>query len=386
MRVNAIALMRAAGVSCQFEEAPGRNIPARVALVTEETVRAARALAGEDPSLQAGDGSPQLRYGGALAYVGSGSARRLVLPPGEGDAFMLPGGVRFLGRHMLEAERHLSGSGAGGEAGLLLACLRSVLRMVATVPDEDRFAPHLIVQGCLFSLRDAFGEARLPVGEGALILRSRADLIRARIATVDPNNPDALGASTPFPRLLDRCGVDARSDGVRVSGMGLLTRSGLRHMVEEGALRDGLFTRICRTPPERIEAVALSTEEAARLDRSLEAARLSGPWVDAVRGAGARLTGSGTSGYRLDLTLYAADGRDLMLMSDTVGQETGVSILFSWPSRDRSPTLETPEGPVYAICPEEIPNKDEVIRLERVLTDLMSRLNAPMSQQEALEA
>ncbi len=63
-----------------------------------------------------------------------------------------------------------------------------------------------------------------------------------------------------------------------------------------------------------------------------------------------------------------------------------MSILFSWPSRDRSPTLETPEGPVYAICQEEIPNKDEVIRLERVLTDLMSRLNAPMSQQEALEA
>jgi hypothetical protein len=73
-------------------------------------------------------------------------------------------------------------------------------------------------------------------------------------------------------------------------------------------------------------------------------------------------------------------------MSDTVGQETGVSILFAWPSGDRSPTVTTPDGSVYAICPEEIPNKDEVIRLERVLADLMSRQNSPIVQQEALEA
>jgi hypothetical protein len=387
MRVNAIALMRAGGVSCLFEEAPGQTIPARIALVTEETVRAARSLAGEDPSLQAGDGSPQVRYGGALAYVGSGTSRRLILQPGEGDPFMLPGRTRFMGRNMLDAERHLSGSRASqGETGLLLSCLRSILRMVATVPDEDRFPPYLIVQGCLFSLREAFGDARLPLREDALILKSRADLLRARIAALDPRSPDALGASTPLPRLLDRSGLEARSDGVRVPGMGLLTRSDLRHILEEGALRDGLFKKITRTPPERIDAVALSTKEAARLDRSLEPSRLSGLWVDAVRDLGADLTGSGINGYRLDLTFYGVDGRDLMMMSDTVGQETGVSILFSWPSGERVPTIETPEGPVYAICPEEVPKRDEVIRLERVLAELLSRKIAPMAPQDALDA
>jgi len=387
MRINAIALMRAAGVSCIYEEEGSGPVPARIALVTEETVRAARALGDQDSSLRAGETSPQLRYGGALAYVGSGTARKHVLLPGEGDAFQLPGRVRFLGQHMLDAERLLSGSETGSsETDHLLSSLRSVLRMVSTVPDEDRFPPHLILQACLFALRNTFGDARLPIKEEALVLRSRAELIRARIATIDPKSPDALGACAPFPRLLDRACADVRSEGVRVSGIGVLNRTGLRPLVEGGAWRDGLFSRITRTAPESIDAVALPTEEAVRVDRHFETARLTGPWVDGVRAIGARLTGSGTNGYRLDLTLYAVEGRDLMLMSDTVGQETGVSLLFSWPSSDRAPTIDTSEGPVYAICPEEVPNRDEVIRLEKELSDLLSRQISPMMLQDALEA
>jgi hypothetical protein len=386
MRINAIALMRAAGVRCLYEEGGAGPFPARIALVTEESVRAARALAERDSSLRATETSPQLRYGGALAYVGSGTARRHVLLPGEGNAFMLQGRFRFLGNHMLDAERVLSGSPElPAESYLLLSSLRSVLRLVATVPDEDRFPQHLIVQACRFSLRDAFGDARLPVGEVALSQRSRAELIRGRIAAIDPKNPDALGACAPFARLLDRAGADVRIDGLRVSGIGVLNRNGIRPLVEGGAWRDGLFSRVTRTPPENIDAVALPTEEAARVELHFKDARLTGPWVDGVRTIGDMLTGSGTNGYRLDLTFYAVEGRDLMMMSDTVGQETGVSILFSWPSCDRAPTIETSEGPVYAICPEEVPSQDEVIRLEKGLAELVTRQALSMTPQDALE-
>jgi hypothetical protein len=101
---------------------------------------------------------------------------------------------------------------------------------------------------------------------------------------------------------------------------------------------------------------------------------------------GAQLTGSGTNGYRLDLTLYAAEGRDLLILSDTVGQETGVSLAFSWPSRDRAPTLEDATGPIYAICPEEAPAPDEVIRLERVLNDIMSQSSSAPGTRQTLDA
>ena len=385
MRVNAIALMRAAGVSCLHDDGTGAPVPARVALVTEDSVRAARALAGEDPALIATETSPQLRYGGALAYVGSGSARRLILAPGEGGAFRLRNGIRFLGPHMLDAERALSPLMTDEAAGLLSG-IRSILRLVATVPDEDRFPADLIGQACRFSWRDAFGEGLLPIGVGGLVMRSRADLLRARIGTLDPASPDALGSAIPFPRLLDRAGADVRSDGVRVDGLGRLTGSDLRHLIEQGPLRGGLFARLTRTPPDRIEAIVLPAEEAHRVERSLEAFRLSGAWVEAVRMVGAQLTGSGTNGYRLDLTLYAAEGRDLLILSDTVGQETGVSLAFSWPSRDRAPTLEDATGPIYAICPEEAPAPDEVIRLERVLNDIMSQSSSAPGTRQTLDA
>lgn len=386
MRINAKALLRAAGVSCLLEGPAGVR-RARVALVTEETVRAARTLGEADPSLRTTERSPQLRYGGALAYVdtGAGGSERVELAPGEGDGFRLPRGPHFLGRHMCEAERALTLAARPDQAPLLGA-LRSVLTLVATVPDPDRYPEHLIAQGYRFTLRSAFGEARVPIGEAGQALRARSDLVRSRISDLDPRSPDALSACAPLPLLLDRAGLDVRAEGVRVAGFGRLNRADVRRLAQTDPYRDGLFGRITRTPPDRLDGVALSLPEATLLEEALSARRLTGAWPDAVRATGRGLTRSGLFGYHLDLTLFATEGRDLLLLTDTVGQEGGVALLFSWPTHERVPILSCPAGPVYATAPEETPTEAEVIRLGRTLTGLLEERMASQNARQGLDA
>lgn len=387
MRLNAKALLRVAGVGCLLDDGSGPARPARLALVTEETARAARDLGRSDPDLRATDGSPQLRYGGALAYVneGDGPARRLVLAPGEGDGFRLPSGLRFLGSHMLAAERDLPDRGEG-EGPFLRSLIRSVLRMVSAAPDPDRFPTGLISQAFRFSLRDAFGEAALPLSDEALILKSRADLTRGRILALDPKHPDALGATVPLARVLDRAGMDVRRDGVEVDGVGRVGRFEARRLIESGPYRTGLFERITRTPCARIEGVVLPAEEARLLEGALPGTRLSGPWAEAVSRVAGELTGSGVAGLRLRADLYAREGRDLLLMTDLIGEERGVALLFSWPTRERAPVLQGADGPVYALCPEEVPSPEELIRLETVLRGLEQSTRTAPDPKQALDA
>ena len=386
MRINARALLSAAGVSCLLE-GPDRVCRALVALVTEGAVRAARALGDADPSLRATDTSPQLRYGGALAYVdaGDGSSERMELSPGEGDGFRLPNGPRFLGRHMCEAERAIARE-ARPDLAPLLEGIRSVLTLVSAVPDPDRYPEHLIAQGYRFTLRSAFGEALLPIGERDQALRARSDLVRSRISELDPRSPDALCACVPLPLLLDRAGLDARADGVRVAGFGRLTRTDVRRLAHTAPYRDGLFGLITRTPPDRLDGVALTLPEAELLEAALSSKRLTGAWAEAVRSTGRDLTRSGLFGYQLDLTLFATEGRDLLLLTDTVGQEGGVALLFSWPTHERVPVLRSASGPVYATAPEEVPTEAEVIRLERSLVSLIEERVSAQPVRQGLDA
>lgn len=387
MRVNSKALMRVAGVRCRLDEGDGPARPAMVAIVTEETVRAARALGREDPQLRATDTSPKLRYGGALAYVdaGDGPSRRLTLEPGEGDGFSLPCGLRFLGRHMLDAERALPDRGEG-EGPFLRSLIRSVFRMVAAVPDPDRFPEPLIAQSFRSSLRDSFGEAALPLTDEDLILKSRSDLTRGRIAALDPKHPDALGATAPLARVLDGAGMDVRRDGVEVPGVGRVTRFEARRLLEEGHYRSGLFERLTRTPCAKVEGVVLPLEESRALDAALCGSRLTGAWVDAVNRVACDLTGSGRGALGLSLGLYAAQGRDLLVMTDMVGETSGVALLFSWPTHDRSPVLDGPDGPVYALCPEEVPTREDLIRLDAVFQGLSQAVPPVPAAKQALDA
>jgi len=386
MRINAKALLRVGGVDCLHEEG-GLVRRARVALVTEETVRAARALGEADPSLRATETSPQLRYGGALAYLETGpeGSARLELGPGEGDGFRLRDGLRFLGRNMCAAERALAAAPHGG-ASPLLEAIRSVLTLVSAVPDPHRFPEHLISQAYRFTLRSVFGEARMPIGEEGQALRARADLVRSRIGEIDPASPDALRAATPLPLLLDRIGLDVRAEGVRVAGFGRLPRAEVRRLVQSAPYRDGLFGVLTRTPPDRVEGVALTLQEASVLDEALSGRRITGAWAEAISALGRGLTRSGLFGYQLDLTVYAAEGRDLLLMSDTVGREGGVALLFSWPTHERVPVLRAPGGDVYATGPEETPGPAEVIRLERALSALIEERAAAQPARQTLDA
>jgi hypothetical protein len=357
-----------------------------VAILTEETVRASRDLGRGDPDLLATDASPKLRYGGALAYVdeGGGRSRRLTLEPGEGDGFRLPCGLSFLGRHMLDAERALPDRGEG-EKPFLRSLIRSVFRMVAAVPDPDRFPELLIAQAFRSSLRETFGEAHLPLTDEALVLRSRSDLTRGRISAIDPKHPDALGAFAPLARVLDRAGTDVRRDGVDVPGIGRVTRFEARRLIENGPYRTGLFGKLTRTPHAKIEGVVLPLDEVRILEGKLKGARLTGAWPDAVKRVAADLTGSGGE-FQLKLDLYADQGRDLLLMTDTFGEMNGVALLFSWPTHERAPVLDRPEGPVFAVCPEEVPPPKELIRLEAVFQGLVQAAPPNSVPKQTLDA
>lgn len=387
MRVNAKALLKVAGIGCLFDEGGGPLRPARVALVTEETVRAACALAASDPSLNVTDRSPRVRYGGALGYVdaGSGPARRVVLAPGEGETFRLACGMRFLGRHMLDAEQALQGRG-GEEHSLLRNLIRSVLTLVSSVPDPERFPDHLIAQSCRFRLRDTFGEALLPITDDALVAKFRSDLARTRIADLDPTHPDALNVTTPLARILDQVGLDVRMDGVEIPGIGRVTRVEARRLTEAGPYRSGLFGRLTRSSPSRIDAIVLPLKDARTVEGALSGTRLTGAWVDQVGKMTRELTGSEHGGLRLTVSLYVAEGRDLLLMTDMIGEMNGVALLFSWPTHERVPVLEASSGPVYAFCPEEVPSPLEVLRCERVFAEIFAFRQSASILKQALDA
>lgn len=388
MRVNAKALMRVGQIRCLHEGADGALSPAFVALITDETVREARALGDRDTSLRGTDTSPEVRYGGALGYVRSpdGSFRAHILAPGEGGGFRMRDGTRLLGPDMLGAEHALTAGDLDQDGQRALSAIRSVFRMVCAVPDETRFPVSLIGQAYLFAMRSSFGDAVLPVSEEMFVRKARADLLRARISDLDPDHPDGIGAVSDFMRVLDAAGADARADVVRVAGAPPLSRRDARSLLDDDRFRTPLFGAISLTSPDRIEATVLPASEADGVDRALRGSRLSGAWADGVSRLGERLTGSGLYGYQMDLSLYVSGGRDLLLLSDTVGRASGIALVYSWPSSERAPVLQTPEGPVYAICPQEVPDPETVLRLGSALSDLEAVRGALVQGREALEA
>jgi len=391
MRVNAKALMRVGEIRCVHRDATGQRRPARVCLITEETVRRARELGDGDPSLRSGDRSPDVRYGGALAYMsgGDGAVRCLFIPPGQDGGLVLRDGTRFLGSDMYAAEVTLAASpGTDPDRDRALEGIRSVFRMVAAAPDEDRFPTLLIAQAYRSALRSAFGPAHLPVTEEGLVRKCQADLIRARISELDSSHPDAIGYCEPFLRVLDRAGADARAEAVRLGGSERITRQEARLLLGRAPFRDRLFGVLTLTPPDRIDAAVLPCDEVEEVDRSLAGSRLEGGWAERVNLIASELTGAGagTGWYRIDLTLYVSGGRDLLILSDSVGREAGISLAFSWPSAERRPVLATLSGPIYAISPAEVPDEGELIRLRRTLSELDQANAAQPAPREALDA
>jgi hypothetical protein len=388
MRVNAKALMKAGSFRCVHQDDAGKRRPARACLITLETVRAAREIGDQDPSLRSKETSPDVRYGGVLVYIGEkgSSPQQLILPPGEEGGLTLEDGTRFLGAHMFAAEGVLT-ERRGSDQDPVLSGIRSVFGLVSSAPDEDRFPPGLIAQAYRSALRSAFGPAKLAVSDEALVRKCKADLLRARIGLIDPSHPDAIGYCEPFLRVLDRAGADSRAGFLRLPGSDRIDRDGARQILGRDPFRDGLFGALTTTPPDLIEAIVIPNREAEEIDRTLCGSRLQGVWAEEVSRLGSDLTNAGSDAgwYQIELTVYVSGGRDLMILSDSVGREVGVSLLFSWPSVERRPVLQAPSGPVYGISPQEAPDEAELIRLRCSLSDLYASEASKTPSKEALD-
>lgn len=388
MKINVKALFEVGGIQCvhKTEEAGvEQRHEARLAFVTESTVAAVRDLSSRDPSYAAGDGDPEVGYGCivAVSRTAEGGSVGHVLKPGEaGDFFLNAGGKdhAMTGSHMLELRESLvsltrEGATLTQDQRYALAGLQDIFEMVASAPDAERFPSILIAQAYHASMIDALGDFDLPISPQDFAAKSKADLLRARIGQLDSSHPDAIASSRSLRDLLKESGVH-----VSESGVGAEIRSPAARQISEEAIRrtvmandrmcNELFGSMTATGIERLSAAMIPLADLETLRTRKSNRRLSGDWVEKARDTAKSITQSGMPGYKFEMDVFSEGGRDILAISDNIGQKNGVAFVYSWPTADRLPVAEIESGRVLRISPEEIPDEAEIKRLTEVLGNI----------------
>ena len=231
---------------------------------------------------------------------------------------------------------------------------------------------------CTMQILHAYGDVAMPEGMDRY-LESKA--IRAEIARLDPDHPDALGSTAPVSELLQRHGV------MRTAQHGISVRTGGGHLVNDETLGEmfranqklceDVFHPLTSQPIEDISLGLLKMEEYETLVGSLagDGRELSGEWVQQ---ACARMTEVVEAGvgedYRFESSFWTSEGRDILLISEPEMPlhqgEAGMAYFYSWPSESRKPVMDW-EQRVSGVSPEDIPSADEVARLRTALDELV---------------
>lgn len=374
MNIRKKALMDVAGIRCTFQGEDG-PAPARVAFVTEATLR--EALKHENGKVREQTG---LRYGSVIAYVQDrdGPPREEIFPPGAGDSFLLDD-IPFLGQDMLAARDLLAsrsdrGQTLSGDEARALEGLRDVFGMVSAAPDERRFPVHLIAQSYEAALSDAFGPLVSCLDHDHLVRKGQADLVRAGLSALDPEHSDGISRSTDLGRVLDRAGADIHhASSAAGERTGTITSEDARRIATSSQrLSEEVFAAVTIRRVGDLDVSVISASDTDAVRDALTREKLSGPWVAEIERRVTEITRSGTGGYRFDMSLHAKGGRDLLIVSDNVSRAHGAGIVYSWPSAERAPVVETESGRVVTISPEEVPSIEEVDRLRTVLHDLQA--------------
>ena len=371
MKINKTALMRAAGISCSFRH-EGQDVPARLAFVTENTVLSSRSFEAEN-----GPAKTQMRYGSILAYVGSeaGKSEEVMINPGQGgDKPFHLGGLEFLGRNMLEArdallEASVSEDRFGPNESRLLSAIQETFGMIASAPDESRFPLDVIGQAYHAAMSEAFGPVHVGVSWSELGRKGQADLVRARLNTIDPDHPDGISKSSDLLRVLDRAGADVHQAHSAASGSAVKVSSqeARRVLISNTRLSEDVLGALTKADLDSLDVTVLSDHDLGVVRGNLSEGRLSGAWVDEVMRRVREITMSGVNGYHFEATLHTTEGRDLMTVSDNVSRMHDVGFVYSWPTAQRAPAVDCPAGRVVTVSPCEVPDAEEVSRLRRVL-------------------
>ncbi|MXX87941.1 MAG: hypothetical protein F4213_13110 [Boseongicola sp. SB0677_bin_26] len=394
MQLNGLKMLDRNGFPCLYAADgghPDRGVPARAAYVTAEAladvslVLSSKGQDGErvgpcSVDVELGDvivafdepdaERPQLTFRTLSINGGDGAAAYLEAPDDEQG---LQGLLSLTGPETLLLRERLAQSESRSETHD--RCLQRLDEMFHTVREdrEDRFSGEMVATAYYASMTDSIlGDAPIPVELDEFVRMCRANVLRARIGALDPDHADALQSSAPLMDILNRHGVSpvTMGSGGKIRGQVNIEDDLLRAVAANEMMTRDVFGRLTTTSVPDLSASIVALDELQKLRSSAEMNALSGDWVDLASTAVKDAIGESMPGYEFKMEMYCADGRDLMLIEDSVGARTGHAYVYSWPRATRLATAEMNGQSVLQLSSEECPNAEEIARLEAVIEHL----------------
>ncbi|MCE6959667.1 hypothetical protein LAZ40_11620 [Cereibacter sphaeroides] len=379
MKINPRSLFAGEAITClKLTESPSAepaSHQAQAVFITAETVAAARrrdALRPPQPGACA-----DVAYGDILVLkrlddgrmegehvpAGRDGGLALRVDTGRGDDLLLP----FTGRHMLLARERLGDLSENGvpmdpDMRRVLDGIKGVFDLVIANPDPGRFNDTLIGQAFQSAMIDGCSASEIEIEPEEFGRKARADLMRARIARLEPRHPEALGSAQDPGRILAAAGIlrDAAANGPA------WTEDALRRAVGDRFRREVLGA-LTRTPISRMSVVAVSSEDFDMIRSGRVGPRLRGPWISALSD---RILD--TNGGRAEAVFLSRQGRDLLVVRDQPGVP---AVVWSWPTADRFLEVTVHGEHFVNIAREEIPGDAELRRLALVLEQVEAGLD-----------
>ena len=387
MKINMKALLEVGGIRCHHiflneETGEERCLDARLAFVSENTVKAVREFVRRNPAFDSDMDDADVRYGCAIVVVPGSHPEYRVLAAGEtgsffldidGRDFLLVGsGMLPLCDKIMAMERNIETLTIDQRNAL--DGIRDIFRMVASVPDSERFPDGLVSQAYRFVMFEG-GNARLPVSDVKFVAKSRADLYRARIGQIDSSHRDAISSARPLCDLLRKTGIKISESGIDASIRGSIalriTEEYIRRVMQSSVrMCHEVFGTLTRTPVENMSAsmISFSGLEAFRNDRQNRL--LSGEWIDSARETAGAIARGDNPDRVFGMDIYCREGRDILVILDHAGRKHGVAFVYSWPTAERIPVMKVDDGHVLSVSPEEIPDDPEIERLRKIAENL----------------
>lgn len=377
MRIDPKPLLDQFGIDCtkaEYIKAEDRVAfhPARIAFVTEDAVKRLPPPSDKAQKVRYGDAllvwTPEgAKPRGARVEAGKDAGVQIDVPVG-GVSQMVP----FTGTAMLSAREKLhtlKEVDRTADHRKAIRAIEGVLTIIMSNPDPARYSMAVIGNAFASELIDMMGRPALPVSIEEFGRKARADLLRARISMIDPDNPDGLGPLRPLQRILDDFGIGMvnGSSGLKVNGQ-IINEASLRRVASgNDDLRDGVFGGLTKTSVKRLSAAPMSSEDFEILCDGLSSHRITGGWIDATGRRISRIMSEAIPAYSCQVAAFAIDNRDILAVQDTINGKPGLAYAYSWPSMDRLPCSTHGAMTYVNISTEEIPTEEEIVRLQSVL-------------------
>lgn len=383
MRINPASLLRVAPIDCRyFDDETEEMRSARLAFITEDTVNAAQAA---PIAMAEGREAPEVQYGGIVAVCQNAEGGRTgnIYGPGDHGHFLLelPDGasIPFTGASMLNARQvlaHLAASGTDiGDSGRnALQGIQACFQMICANPDPERYPATMIANAFISAATDFAGDVEMAISPEEFARKMRADSLRAQIGLLSPDHADALTNCRPLNDVLSRFGASAHVSigaasraGVAGNMQGQSTQAVARandHMVRR------VFGAMTRTPAERLAVTMIPLTVIQRVSQDLAEHKITGDWIGGVQQRLDQIFGEMMPGYRASVEIASVDGNDILLVTDSIGNQNGMGYIYSWPSADRVLLMDIGANQVFTISPEEVPSEEEIIRLQGVVDEI----------------